>query len=995
MSFGFRRQSVISTTDSPPTPGVIAVSKTSLVVRTEVSSTQVQSDSFLVYGSGGVLVDPSLSIGYVSGSGWLTVVKTLTAAGWVVSCFVLPGAAAAGDYVANVTVSDANDASPEVVQVTMTVDPPKPVLRLSWTGGDGYTSTLGGSTSTPASRTVTISNAGPAGSALVAPEIESISAPWLTGAITGAGPTWTLTLAPSTGIATLAAGSHWATVVVRDPAAPNTATGTVQLNVDSVTNAVQLNVSTNGFSFSATNGGANPSQQTATISNIGASGSLAGPTVSVSFQNPNDPVWCTASVTGVGPTYTLNVDCITGTLPGGTYNAAVTVSDANAAQGVTVPVVFQVTSAPVANPILNVAPAPTPYNYTIGSAAPTSQTSIISNIGTGTLAGPSATTAASWLSLLITNNGNGTYTIAYRVVPGALTVAGTYVTTVTVSDPNAAQSVQLSVTINVSAAPISSVFAAPRFAPPAGLTYNDVTGYWEGVPTGITRTPPSNYNAAATFTPANGAALSTALSSSASIANCVIELTAGVTYSGNFTLPVRTASGYLVIRSSAYASLPAQGTRVTSTDNANLAVLRTTNTLATLDLQGAKERLYGLGLRFESTAALTYHLVEMGHSSSADVTSIPKDIYFDRCRFMGNPSKGTQRGIYAVAARMGVYDCDFWDFKEVNTECQAVCINHGSGPYMFDNCAFRAAGESFFTGGNNLPAQLTNWVPRDVYVKRCLMTTQLEWNQNDASYGGIDYTIKNLNEHKRGGRYLYDGCVFDGMWSDAQTGVAIVIKSVTGSMTTSNAVNETHDLMYHLCLWRNCARLFGVAGNSGAKQGEGPVARVQFVDCLAYNINKSPNTATGYTNEVSNGSRDVYFEHCTQVMNGGGNPQGMVLVGTGVNVNITDNIFCQGSYGMSGSGRTEGIPSFTQYWTGYNVTRNIFYAGGSGTNYPTGNQFPSTETAVGFVKGAAVGTVLADFALDATSQYYNMKDLNNIRVGCDITRVAARTSGVG
>src|SRR3972149_4972270 len=67
------------------------------------------------------------------------------------------------------------------------------------------------------------------------------------------------------------------------------------------------------------------------------------------------------------------------------------------------------------------------------------------------------------------------------------------------------------------------------------------------------------------FTPANGAALATALTDAAADDPSLthwIQLTAGVTYTQRITIPAHAGPGWIVILSSAYASLPAVGTRV-------------------------------------------------------------------------------------------------------------------------------------------------------------------------------------------------------------------------------------------------------------------------------------------------------------------------------------------------------------------------------------------------------------------------------------------------
>src|SRR5205814_782600 len=71
------------------------------------------------------------------------------------------------------------------------------------------------------------------------------------------------------------------------------------------------------------------------------------------------------------------------------------------------------------------------------------------------------------------------------------------------------------------------------------------------------------------FTPATSAALSSALSS-AQLGDTIV-LTAGTTYTGQFTLPVKNSgSGWITIASSNASSLPVEGVRVSPSDAANM-----------------------------------------------------------------------------------------------------------------------------------------------------------------------------------------------------------------------------------------------------------------------------------------------------------------------------------------------------------------------------------------------------------------------------------------
>src|SRR5688500_3035977 len=72
------------------------------------------------------------------------------------------------------------------------------------------------------------------------------------------------------------------------------------------------------------------------------------------------------------------------------------------------------------------------------------------------------------------------------------------------------------------------------------------------------------------FTPADSSAFATAITNSAG--GDTITLTAGQTYTGPFTLKSGLTST-VTIRSSNHASLPIDGTRVTSADRSNMAII--------------------------------------------------------------------------------------------------------------------------------------------------------------------------------------------------------------------------------------------------------------------------------------------------------------------------------------------------------------------------------------------------------------------------------------
>lgn len=200
-----------------------------------------------------------------------------------------------------------------------------------------------------------------------------------------------------------------------------------------------IGASPTNLSFTATQGGANPTTQTLSISNTG-DGTL-------SWTAADNASWLTLSpVSGTGDrAVTLTVT--TGALAAGTYSAAVTLN-ATEADSVTVPVTFTVatTSAP---PAIGASPTSLSFTARRGGSDPATQTLSISNTGNGTL-NWTAVDNAPWLTLLTLlgqASGTGNAVVPVSVSTDGLAV-GTYTGSITLS-ATGATSVTVPVTLNI------------------------------------------------------------------------------------------------------------------------------------------------------------------------------------------------------------------------------------------------------------------------------------------------------------------------------------------------------------------------------------------------------------------------------------------------------------------------------------------------------------------------------------------------------------------
>ena len=297
-------------------------------------------------------------------------------------------------------------------------------------------------------------------------------------------------------------------------------------------------------------------------------------------------------------------------------------------------------------------------------------------------------------------------------------------------------------------------------------------------PTVILNTTPPTQTGKTISVP-SGANLQTALNSA--LPGDTIELAAGATFTGNFVLPKKSGSGWVWIRTSAYGSLPARGTRVTPS-NANLmAKIVSTNTSPTItfDTSASFYRLSGLEITttYAERSAENYGIIAMGTSAGGVVATslaqLPTDVVFDRCYIHGTATGNVRRGIALNSARTAVVDSYLSDFHELATDTQAIAGWNGPGPFAIINNYIEAAGENVMFGGSD--PSISNLVPSDIEIRNNLFSKKLSWKAGDPSYAGIGWAVKNLLELKNARRVLVNGNTFERIWAAGQGGFAIVL----------------------------------------------------------------------------------------------------------------------------------------------------------------------------------------------------------------------------
>ena len=248
---------------------------------------------------------------------------------------------------------------------------------------------------------------------------------------------------------------------------------------------------------------------------------------------------------------------------------------------------------------------------------------------------------------------------------------------------------------------------------PAGITTSD----WRTFSGTVMDTTYSLPTGGTTWTPANSAAFTTALASA--VPGDVIVLTAGTVYSGNFTFPTKSnpLNKWIYIISSAMASLPTPGNRVSSANAANMPKIVTPNATIPFTVASGANYLRMAGIEMYSNSNYNPKggtLCPKAGSPWPSNCFIYYEIYlmdadhmvFDRMYIHGDDASqdiahaigftGTTGG--AGCTNGAVIDSDIESIHS-GTETQALLAYGSDGPFKFNNNYLSASTEDVMFGG--------------------------------------------------------------------------------------------------------------------------------------------------------------------------------------------------------------------------------------------------------------------------------------------------------
>ncbi|HKW94476.1 MAG TPA: hypothetical protein VJX92_21505 [Methylomirabilota bacterium] len=434
----------------------------------------------------------------------------------------------------------------------------------------------------------------------------------------------------------------------------------------------------------------------------------------------------------------------------------------------------------------------------------------------------------------------------------------------------------------------------------------------------------------------------------------VLALEPGAVFQGNFGLPKKTGTGWIIVRSGAADDkLPPPGTRVTPGLAPLMPKLVSPDSNPAVHTEPGAHHYRFIGIEFTtaSTVKDIYSIVALGGEQTADVDT-PRDLILDRCYVHGQPQTMSRRGILLNGASSAVIDSHVSEIHAAGADSQAILGYNGPGPFKIVNNYLEASTENVMFGGADPKVQ--DLVPSDIEIRRNHIFKPLRWRPGDPSFAGVNWPIKNLLELKNAQRVLIEGNFLENNWG----GAALVLTPRNQDGRAPWSVVQ--DVLFRSNLVANASSGFSLQTSDDERPSQ-PTKRIAIVN-NAWGVTR---TFFGLTGGRGGSPEDLLIDHNTAIPSGYsayyievGRPPAMVRL------RMTNNLIGFGSFGVSSPKRDP------QWFPGASIARNALvsmadFGDGQGA---TRNRPPDIDQSMyrSFPSAAAAG-LNPDGTLTATS----------------------------
>jgi len=365
----------------------------------------------------------------------------------------------------------------------------------------------------------------------------------------------------------------------------------------------------------------------------------------------------------------------------------------------------------------------------------------------------------------------------------------------------------------------------------------------------------------------------------------VITLEPGAVYAGNFSLPKKSRSGWIVIRSGAPADkLPAPGMRVTPGFAGAMPKIVSPDSRPAVSTEPGAHHYRFVGVEFTTAASVKtiYSIVSFGGDQATEA-EVPHNLILDRCYVHGHPQLATRRGILLNSAYSAVIDSHVSEIHAVGADSQAILGYNGPGPFKIMNNFLEGAAENIMFGGAD--PKIPGLVPSDIEIRGNHLFKPMNWRPGDPNFIGVQWTVKNLLELKNAQRVLIEGNLLENVWS---TAVVLTPRNQDGKAPWS----LVRDVQFQNNIVKNVMSGFVVQSTDDERLSE-PTKRIAIVNNLWLGLTR---TFFGVTSARDVALDDLLIDHNTAIPGG---YLAYFIEAAIVRFRLTNNLIGFGAYGVT------------------------------------------------------------------------------------------------
>ncbi len=439
-----------------------------------------------------------------------------------------------------------------------------------------------------------------------------------------------------------------------------------------------------------------------------------------------------------------------------------------------------------------------------------------------------------------------------------------------------------------------------------------------------------------------------------------IELQAGASYTGAFTLPYKNGNEFITIQSSAVSRL-SEGKRVEAVDAVSMAKILSSGRAAPAVSAAPRAHHYRfIGIEFApSNADIIYNLIDLG-SDAEKLADVPHHLEIDRS-YLHPYAKGgkVRRGLALNSADTVIKNSYFQGFAFPGEETQAICGWSGTKNVQIVNNRLEGGAENVMFGGSD--PKSADLVPSDIEIRGNWMYKLPEWK------GAV--TTKTLFELKNAKRVQVTGNLMENAPEGEMMRITVRNQDGSAPFSTIEDVTIKNNVFMHSV---NGTQILGRDDiNPSQRMKRVRIVNNLFIDTETYFL------------RIADGE-DVEFAHNTVFHRG----NAVIAYGTPpTRFVFRDNIFPYNEYGFFGDGAGVGARGLARYIQGSTFRNNAIVNNNdlSGVSFtmPNGNFEIKGFNGVGFVNYGG-----KNFRLAAGSRLKG-KATNAADVGCNIDELFA------